>query len=41
MIRKKNNEFVSKIELPYNMASLYFLKILIAYHEPVLVSLFT
>ena len=41
MIQFRNDKFKTKVELPYNMASLYFLKVLISYHWPNVLCLFT
>ncbi len=40
VLKQNADNWLDKIELPYNMASLYFLKILVQYHEPELAKLF-
>ena len=40
MIQIKGSHFRSKVELPYSMASLFFIKLLISYHLPYFLPLF-
>jgi len=41
VIQIRSGQFKTKIELPYSMGTLYFLKLLISYHAPQIVGLFT
>jgi hypothetical protein len=40
VLKQTVDVWADKIELPYNMASLYFLKILVQYHQPELAGFF-